>query len=235
MRRGPFWLGPEPVFPSPELADVHGLLAVGGDLSAERLLTAYRSGIFPWPIDEPHAPLLWFSPDPRFVLLPSNVHVSRSLRRVMRSGRFELRIDTAFDAVMEACAKVPRHGQEGSWITEEMLIAYGGLHDIGFAHSVETWEEGELVGGVYGLAIGGAFFAESMFFRRPNASKAALAGLALTLRESGFGLIDCQQESDHVSSFGARSIARSDFLRVLPDCLSIEASLPGSGVLKLVL
>ncbi len=228
-RRGPFWLGPEPVFPPPELADVHGLLAVGGDLAPERLLAAYRAGIFPWPIDEPEAPLLWFSPDPRFVLEPHELHVSRSLRRLLRTGRFEVRFDTAFETVMQRCAQVPRHGQEGSWITPAMLDAYRDLHGRGWAHSAECWEDGVLVGGVYGLAIGSAFFAESMFFLRPDASKVALVALVSILRQAEFELIDCQQESEHVGRFGARLIPRSEFLERLEGCVVEERALPDAG------
>lgn len=212
IRRGPFWLGPDPTFPPANLADAQGLLAVGGDLSTQRLLNAYRQGIFPWPIDEPDAPLLWFSPNPRFVLDPAELHVPRSLRRVLSSGRFDLRVDTAFESVMRGCAEATRHDQEGTWITPDMLEAYSTLRELGFAHSVEAWEADILAGGVYGLAIGGTFFAESMFFRSPNASKVALVGLITALRDSGFDLMDCQQESQHLARFGARAVPRQEFL-----------------------
>jgi leucyl/phenylalanyl-tRNA--protein transferase len=225
-RRGPFLLGEEPVFPPPELAHESGLLAVGGRIDPDWLLEAYRRGIFPWPSEEVE-PMLWFSPDPRCVLHPDAIHVSRRLARTLRSGRFELRCDTAFEAVMRACAAASRPGQDGTWISEEMVAAYGGLHDMGHAHSVEAWRDGRLVGGIYGVALGGAFFGESMFHHERDASKAALVGLARRLERWGFALLDCQVETDHLLRMGARSIPRERFLAELEEALS-RGGRPGS-------
>lgn len=207
---GPFLLGADPRFPDPALADVDGLLAVGGDLSPERILAAYRRGIFPW--FERHQPLLWWSPDPRACLHPSEAHVSHSLAKVLRHGRFGIRVDTAFERVIRACARTPRRGQRGTWITADMQAAYTVLHRRGWAHSVEAWREGRLVGGLYGLALGGAFFGESMFSLEPDASKACFAALARALDEAGFTLLDCQIGNPHTASLGARVVARSEFL-----------------------
>ena len=209
-------LGEELVFPDPEEAGPEGLLAVGGDLRPERLLLAYSEGIFPW-YDEP--PILWFSPDPRLVLLPKELRVSRRLRRTLRQGRFELRFDTAFDAVIRACAETERPGQDGTWINPEMIDAYCELHRLGFAHSSEAWCEGELAGGVYGLSIGRGFFGESMFFRRRDASKAALVALVWQLDAWGLDLLDCQLPNPHLLSLGAREWPRSRFLAWLRDAV----------------
>jgi leucyl/phenylalanyl-tRNA--protein transferase len=187
------------------LSEPNGLLAVGGDLSAERLQAAYRRGIFPWYTER--EPILWWCPDPRAVLYPEAVRVSRSLRRVMRQGRFTLTADTAFDAVLEACA-APRPGQDGTWISRAMMAAYGRLHALGLAHSLEVWREGRLVGGLYGVALGAVFFGESMFSRQSDTSKIALA----TLAGMGFQLIDCQVPSAHLASMGAVEIPRERFL-----------------------
>ena len=206
-------LGAEPLFPDPEDSDDSGLLAVGGDLEPQRLLTAYACGIFPWYSDG--QPILWHSPDPRALLVPSALHVPRSLRRTLRRGRYALRLDSAFAEVVRACAEAPRPEQDGTWITAEMQSAYLRLHELGFAHSAEAWEEGALVGGVYGVSLGGAFFAESMFARRNDASKAALVVLVEQLARWDFDLFDCQIPSDHVARFGARPMARRAFLELL--------------------
>jgi leucyl/phenylalanyl-tRNA---protein transferase len=208
------WLGSGDPFPEVEraLAEPNGLLAAGADLSLPRLLEAYRSGIFPWFAND--QPILWWSPDPRTVLFPSEMKVSRSLARTMRNTRFEVRADTAFDEVIEGCRR-PRRGESGTWISAEMAAAYGALHRAGFAHSVEAWLEGDLVGGLYGVALGRAFFGESMFTRVSNASKVALVALARQLAQWGFGVIDCQMNTAHLASFGAREIPRAEFTRRL--------------------
>ena len=208
------WLDSGDPFPEVEraLAEPNGLLAAGADLSLSRLLEAYRNGIFPWFSHD--QPILWWSPDPRMVLFPSELKISRSLARTLRSTRFEVRADTAFDAVIEGCRQ-PRRGESGTWITEEMAEAYGTLHRAGFAHSVETWLDGKLVGGLYGVALGRAFFGESMFARVSDASKVALVALARQLQHWGFGVIDCQMNTAHLASLGAREIPRAEFTRRL--------------------
>ncbi len=208
------WLGSGDPFPEVEraLAEPNGLLAAGADLSLPRLLAAYRSGIFPWFAND--QPILWWSPDPRTVLFPSEMKVSRSLARTMRNTRFEVRADTAFDEVIEGCRR-PRRGESGTWISAEMAAAYGALHRAGFAHSVEAWLDGDLVGGLYGVALGRAFFGESMFTRVSNASKVTLVALARQLEQWGFGVIDCQMNTAHLASFGAREIPRAEFTRRL--------------------
>jgi len=208
------WLGSGDPFPDVEraLAEPNGLLAAGGDLSTPRLLEAYRTGIFPWFAGD--QPILWWSPDPRMVLYPAELKVSRSLARTMRKAHFELRADTAFDAVIDACRQ-PRRGESGTWITRAMADAYSALHRAGFAHSVETWLDGELVGGLYGVAIGRAFFGESMFTRVSDASKVAFVTLVELLRHWDFGIIDCQMNTAHLASFGAREIPRTEFARRL--------------------
>lgn len=199
-------------FPPPSEAEAGGLLAVGGDLGPERLLLAYASGIFPW-YDRP--PVLWFSPDPRAVLPLGALRVPGRLLRTLRQGRFEVRLDAAFGAVIRGCAAAPRPGQRGTWITGEMVAAYERLHALGFAHSCETWIDGELAGGVYGVSLGRAFFGESMFHRRRDASKIALVALAWCLEAWGFTLFDCQLPSPHLERFGARAIPRERFLAEL--------------------
>lgn len=203
-------------FPSPSeaLAEPNGLLAAGGDLEPERLLAAYRRGIFPW--YEDGQPILWWSPDPRSVLHPSDAHVSRSLRRSLIKGGFELRIDTAFADVVAGCAAPRRYGGS-TWITAEMASAYARLHRLGWAHSFETWRDGELVGGLYGVAIGRVFFGESMFTRAIDASKVAFVNLASHLRARKFELIDCQVASAHVTSLGASAMPRAEFLARLDE------------------
>ncbi len=205
------WLGPNDPFPEMDRAmrEPNGLLAAGADLSPERLLAAYRRGIFPW--FGPGEPILWWSPDPRMVLVPDEFKISRSLAKRLRRGDYEVRFDTAFETVMRACAE-PRPGQQGTWIVEEMIQAYGRLHELGYAHSVESWQDGRLVGGLYGMALGRMFFGESMFSRATDASKVALAHLVERLQGLDFGLIDCQMETKHLASMGARPIARQEFV-----------------------
>ncbi|MNZ91955.1 Leucyl/phenylalanyl-tRNA--protein transferase [compost metagenome] len=194
------------------LREPDGLLAAGGDLSPARLVAAYRHGCFPW--FQQGQPILWWSPDPRMVLLPSELHVSRSLRKVMRQGRFEVSFDRDFAAVIRACAE-PRSYADGTWITPTMQAAYLELHRRGIAHSVEAWEDGQLVGGLYGLSIGRLFFGESMFSRATDASKIAFVTLVERLRDCGFTLIDCQMHTSHLASFGARQIRRTEFAAYL--------------------
>ncbi len=207
-------------FPPVEQASPDGLLAVGGDLRPERLLKAYRHGIFPWYSDD--QPILWWSPDPRAVLFPDKLHISRSLKRSLRPNLFSVTLDRCFRDVMQQCAGPrPQYPDGGTWITAEMLKAYTCLHERGYAHSVETWKDGQLVGGLYGVALGGAFFAESMFTRVPDASKVALVLLVRQLQTWGFRLIDCQQSSPHVMSFGAEEIPRREFLDHLTAALAM--------------
>jgi leucyl/phenylalanyl-tRNA---protein transferase len=209
------WLPPEPVFPPVEFAltEPNGLLAAGGDLTPTRILAAYRQGIFPW--YSAGEPILWWSPDPRMVLFPAELKISRSLVKVLRNKPYEVTLDTAFPLVIAACAGTPREGQAGTWITAEMQDSYCRLHELGHAHSVEVWMTGKLVGGLYGMAIGQAFYGESMFSRHTNASKIALAHLCMHLQRQGFGIIDCQMETTHLASLGARPIPRSDFIALL--------------------
>ncbi len=208
------WLGPGEPFPAVEraLRNPSGLLAAGGDLSPERLLAAYREGIFPWFSGD--EPILWWSPDPRMVLYVAELKVSRSLAKSVRNRGYEVRIDTAFDAVLEGCAG-PRADGAGTWLGEEMRAAYGRLHRAGRAHSFETWRDGELVGGLYGVALGRMFFGESMFSRATDASKVALVALAGELGRRGFPLVDCQVRTPLLASLGAREIPRRSFLREL--------------------
>lgn len=207
-----FWLNDDDYrFPNPALAERGGVLAAGGDLSTGRLLSAYRQGIFPW--YGPEEPILWWCPDPRFVLFPEKLKVAKSMRPYFNQRKFGLSFDTCFTAVMEACAQQERPGQRGTWITDEMLDGYTALHQAGYAHSVEVWSEGELAGGLYGVAIGQVFFGESMFARQSNASKFGFISLVRELRQRGFALIDCQQATPHLKSLGAESIPRRTFLR----------------------
>lgn len=199
------------LFPPPDHGPRHGPIAVGGDLRPERLLLAYSMGIFPWQGE----PLHWHSPDPRMVLLADEIKVSRSLRKAIRGGRFRITLDTAFAEVMTACATVPRPGQDGTWITPEMVTSYTELHRRGVAHSVEAWRGAHLVGGVYGLSLGAAFFGESMFARETNASKVAFVRLVEQLGRWGIPLVDCQIYTEHLASFGAREWTRRDFLAAL--------------------
>ncbi len=206
-------------FPPVEFASPEGLLAVGGDLRVERLLEAYRHGIFPWYNDD--QPILWWSPDPRAVIFPHKLHVSRSLKRTIRLGGFTVTLDTRFRDVMHGCAGPrPQYPEGGTWITAEMVKAYVQLHELGYAHSVETWQEGRLVGGLYGVALGRIFFGESMFTRVPDASKVALVSLVRQLQTWGFRIFDCQQPSRHIKTLGAEDIPRSEFLDHLADALT---------------
>lgn len=220
LRGGPllmplFQLSPDSIaFPPAELAldDPNGLLAVGGDLQPARILEAYRHGIFPWFDDS--QPILWWSPDPRTVLYPEQLHVSRSMRKFMNRCSLHVTCDTAFGRVIDACA-APRSTQSGTWITSDMRAAYVELHRLGHAHSVEVWDGLQLVGGLYGIAIGAAYFGESMFSRRDNASKLALITLVNALRVHGFDLIDCQVHTSHLASLGAVDVPRARFLSQL--------------------
>lgn len=213
-------LSQELVFPPPEVADASGLLAVGGDLSPERVLLAYRSGIFPWPIEG--LPLPWFSPDPRWVIVPSALIVSPRLARSLRARHYEVRLDTAFAQVIRGCAAAPRAGQDGTWITPAMIAAYERLHALGFAHSAEAWLDGRLAGGLYGVSLGGAFFGESMFTRASDASKAALVALVRQLSAWGFTLFDCQTHTPHAERLGARPWPRARYLEALAEALALS-------------
>ena len=217
------WLEGAPGFPpaSAALDEPNGLLAAGGALTPEWLLEAYRHGIFPW--FNPGEPILWWSPDPRLVLVPDAIRVSHSLRKTLRHGRFEVRFDTAFAEVIEACA-APREPGLGTWITPEMQRAYCRMHELGIAHSVESWRDGELVGGLYGMALGRVFFGESMFSRESDASKVALAHLARFLGARGYVMIDCQMTTAHLQSMGAREMPRSDF------CAALAIHTPGGDL-----
>jgi leucyl/phenylalanyl-tRNA--protein transferase len=210
------WLEHGTPFPPVEsaLRNPDGLLAAGGDLSPERILDAYRRGIFPWYSEGD--PILWWSPDPRMVLFPEELKISRSFAKTLRNRRYEIRFDSAFDQVMTGCA-APRKGEAGTWITAEMREAYLRLHRLGYAHSVETWIEGELAGGLYGVAAGRVFFGESMFARARDASKIALAALVAHIRSEGFALIDCQMRTRHLETLGARQIPRRRFSRLLEE------------------
>jgi leucyl/phenylalanyl-tRNA--protein transferase len=200
-------------FPDPRKANKRGPIAIGGDLSKERLLLAYSSGIFPWYNEG--EPIYWYSPDPRMVLFPDDLIVSKSMKQVIRRNYFTLTLDTNFENVIKACSKIQRPGQQGTWITDEMQKAYIELHQSGFAHSVEAWQEGKLVGGLYGVSLGKCFFGESMFSEVSNASKAAFIALVSFLKEKGFWLIDCQVHTEHLESLGAKLIPRNTFLDIL--------------------
>lgn len=203
-------------FPDPFDAEPDGLLAVGGELSPHRLIAGYCIGVFPWYHDD--LPRMWWTPDPRCILLPEEFHLSRSLGRLMRAGRFAYSFDRAFAEVVQGCAG-PRGDYEGTWLVPEMIEAYTNLHRLGLAHSVEAWEDGELAGGLYGVALGGVFFGESMFFTKANASKAAFAHLVPELARAGFTLIDCQQVTDNMVRFGARPVPREEFMARLARAL----------------
>lgn len=220
------WLTGNAPFPPVEsaLRSPNGLLAAGGDLSAPRLLEAYRHGIFPW--FNPGEPALWWSPDPRMVLIPGEFKISRSLAKVLRNAAYEVRCDTAFEQVMRNCA-APRGEQGGTWINEDMIAAYCVLHEMGYAHSVETWIDGHLAGGLYGVSIGRMFYGESMFSHASNASKIALAHLAGQLKRwqadhPTKGMIDCQMNTSHLASLGAREIPRSEFIARLQELINCE-------------
>jgi leucyl/phenylalanyl-tRNA--protein transferase len=232
------WLRPGSPFPPIQtaLTDPNGLLAAGADISAERLLAAYRQGIFPWYGER--QPVLWWSPDPRMVLFVDEFRITRSLGKAIRQQRFEIRVDSAFRAVMEHCSTTPRPEQNGTWITPELVDAYCALHDRGDAHSVEAWREGRLVGGLYGVCIGRMFFGESMFAHETDASKVALAHLVALARRAGMPMIDCQQETAHLASLGARPIPRAEFAERLAGLVHCTAPadawapLPATGVIE---
>ena len=219
------WLRGNAPFPpvTKALVSPNGLLCAGGALTPQRILDAYTQGIFPWFSEGD--PVLWWAPDPRMVLFPEELKVSRSLRKTLEHDVYETRVDSAFRAVMEACAS-PRDGHAGTWIVPEMVEAYTRLNEMGFAHSVESWRDGELAGGLYGMAIGKVFFGESMFARAPDASKVALARLVERLRDSDFRVIDCQQATAHLASLGAREIPRAAFAQLLQE--SIQYPLSGT-------
>ncbi|WP_439536814.1 leucyl/phenylalanyl-tRNA--protein transferase [Methyloversatilis sp.] len=219
------WLEPGTPFPPVDraLREPDGLLAAGLELTPDRILDAYRQGIFPWFSDG--QPVLWWSPDPRMVLVPSEIRITRSMHKVLRNRPYEVRCDSAFEAVMRACA-APRDGQAGTWISDEMIEAYSALHERGYAHSVETWIDGRLVGGLYGMAIGRMFYGESMFSTERDASKIALVHLARYLETRAFGLIDCQMNTGHLGSMGGREIPRREFCRVMAQCIA-DGPMPG--------
>ena len=212
-----FRLVEEPIFPPPDYADPSGLLAVGGDLSNERLLEAYRLGIFPWYSDD--QPILWWSPDPRLVLDLNDFKISRSLRKTLKREVFQVTLDHAFEEVIRACAVVPREAQNGTWITDEMLKAYVNLHGLGYAHSVESWLGGKLAGGLYGVSLGKCFFGESMFHLKTDASKVALAALVEKLKSWDFHFIDSQMTTEHMLRLGAKELPRRIFLKRLQSAL----------------
>jgi leucyl/phenylalanyl-tRNA---protein transferase len=208
------WLSPNDMyFPHPESADSEGIIAIGGDLSPKRLLLAYSMGIFPWYNDE--EPILWWSPDPRMVLFPNDLKIAKSMRPYFNQEKFKVTYNIDFQQVMKNCMQANREGQYGTWINLDMINAYTQLHRLGYAHSVEVWQEGDLVGGLYGIAIGRVFFGESMFTKVSNASKFGFISLVKKLKDLGFWLIDCQQETRHLGSLGARPIPRADFCDIL--------------------
>lgn len=212
-----YFLTDEIAFPSPLRSRDDGLLAVGGDLSVERLLLAYSLGIFPWYDDE--SPILWWSPDPRLVLYPQELVISKSLRKVLKKDIFQVTMDTVFEQIMTACAQIPRRHEQGTWITDEMIQAYTRLHHAGYAHSVEVWRDSELVGGLYGVSLGRCFFGESMFSRQSNASKVALCALVDYLTARQFALIDCQVTTAHLLRMGAKEVPKIQFLTELEHAL----------------
>ncbi|MCP4639633.1 MAG: leucyl/phenylalanyl-tRNA--protein transferase [bacterium] len=215
-----FQLTDDIAFPPPWMADEDGLLAIGGDLSRERLILAYHLGIFPWYSDD--QPILWWSPDPRMMLIPNEFHRSQSLNRLLKRGTITITCDTVFDQVIDACSQARGPGRDSTWITAEMEAAYCDLHQAGYAHSIEAWHDDALVGGLYGLSMGRCFFGESMFSAVPNASKVALSYLVDRAIEWGFVLIDCQVSNPHLESLGAREIPRMEFLELLDTGLELE-------------
>jgi leucyl/phenylalanyl-tRNA---protein transferase len=208
------WLTRKLSFPHPDTADKDGVVAVGGDLSVERILLAYNTGIFPWPMSH-EDPVFWFSPNPRWAIEPKKAHLPRSLRKEMRRETFEIRVDTDFAGVIFQCAEVNRPTQDSTWITLDMEAAYTKLHEEGWAHSVEAWRDNKLVGGLYGISIGGAFFGESMFASEPDASKVAFATLLGHLVKWEFDFVDCQTKTEHLQRFGAVAWPRKQFLERL--------------------
>ncbi|MEI7895606.1 MAG: leucyl/phenylalanyl-tRNA--protein transferase [bacterium] len=208
-----YLLPEEPVFPPVDEAEPDGLIAIGGDLSPERLINAYANGIFPWFMEE--GDVFWYSPDPRMVMFPEQFRIPGSLKRIIRSNRFSVKFDTAFGKVIRECADAPRPGQDGTWISQEFIDGYEKLHELGYAHSAEVYCQEELVGGLYGVSLGAAFFGESMFFKMNNASKVAFSALVDRCRQYGFRFIDCQVETSHLLNLGAKLIKRNDYLRML--------------------
>ncbi|RLD45610.1 MAG: leucyl/phenylalanyl-tRNA--protein transferase [Bacteroidetes bacterium] len=223
-----YQLPEEPLFPNPEMAEEDGLLAVGGDLSPERLLNAYSQGIFPWYSEG--QPLLWWSPDPRMLLFPKDFKRSKSLSRTVQSDKFQIKFDRNFEEVINHCSKISRKGQPGTWITEEMKNAYINLHQLGFAHSVETYLDEKLLGGLYGISLGGAFFGESMFHLVTDASKVALWNLVDRALEWNFDFIDVQQDTEHLRSLGAVNVDRKKFLILLSESLKKETRKGNWGI-----
>lgn len=216
------WINPDELsFPDPRQGDDEGLIAIGGDLSPERLLFAYCIGLFPWYNED--EPILWWSPNPRFVLFPKAIKIAKSMRPYFNQKKFEVTFDTCFEAVMQACAQKQRKGQDGTWITNDIITAYTRLHQLGYAHSVEVWEGDTLVGGLYGIAIGKIFFGESMFANVPNASKFGFITLVKKLEAAGFELVDCQQQTQHLGSMGATAIPRDDFMDMLHHLVRAES------------
>jgi leucyl/phenylalanyl-tRNA---protein transferase len=211
-------IGSELVFPPISMALEDGILCFGGDLSQERLLLAYRSGIFPW--YGPDQPIIWWSPDPRAVMIPTEIRISHNVRKLLRQKKFQLTKNVAFSEVIAHCSKIPRHGQDGSWITSAMEEAYISLHRAGYAHSYEAWLDGELVGGLYGVNIGRAFFGESMFSLAPNASKVAFSSMIDDLIQLGITLCDCQVANEHTLFLGAKEIPREEYIRLLEQALA---------------
>jgi leucyl/phenylalanyl-tRNA--protein transferase len=224
-----YQLSEDLIFPSPYLATREGLLAIGGDLSPNRLLLAYSNGIFPWYSED--EPILWWSPDPRLVLYPDELKVSRSLKKTIRQKTFEVSMDRAFKDVITDCARIRLENREGTWIVDDMVRAYCRLHESGFAHSVEAWHDNQLAGGLYGVSLGRCFFGESMFTRVTNASKVALVALVEHLKPLDFAFIDCQITTDHLTRFGAREISRSRYLDELDRALN-AATLRGKWSLQ---
>lgn len=221
MFNSPTILGNDLKFPPPETADIEGMLAIGGDLSVERLLAAYRVGVFPW--YEGDIPV-WWTPDPRFVLFPEDVKISHSMKPILKKGMFQFTKNQCFEAVIRACMVMPRHGQDGTWINEDVINAYSKLQKLGYAHSYESWQNGELVGGFYGVKLGKVFFGESMFSRVPNASKAAFITAVLQMQKEGIQLIDSQVYTPHLESLGAQMISRKTFLDLLKKLIPQEGA-----------
>jgi len=218
-----FLLTDKIAFPPPHLASKEGLLAVGGDLSRKRLLLAYRMGIFPWFSD--NEPILWWSPDPRLVLYPHEIKISKTLKKIIRKGIFKVTMDTAFVQVINQCAQIRLQNNQGTWIVDDMIDAYCKLHEAGFAHSVEAWYRGDLAGGLYGVSLGRCFFGESMFTRISNASNVALVKLVEYLNALCFDMIDCQLTTRHLIRFGAREIPRVKFLKQLEESLKASTKI----------
>ncbi|MBL4624974.1 MAG: leucyl/phenylalanyl-tRNA--protein transferase [Flavobacteriales bacterium] len=225
-----YQLSDELVFPHPENAVNDGILAVGGDLSSERIILAYQNGIFPWYNEGD--PIIWWSPNPRCILYTDKLNVSKSMRSLFNKNEFKVTLDQDFEQVMSECKKAPRHGQEGTWINNQMQQAYFELHKLGFAHSVEVWNKEELVGGLYGLFIGKCFFGESMFAKQSNASKYGFISLVQALNKAGVELIDCQTTTSHLLSLGAEEIDRNDFLDYLDGNCYQEETLNCWSVVK---